>query len=72
LQLIYFVCKTDAYACECIPIHTQKTFCFTEQGKTVLEQPEQNRIEKNGFALSASKLIQEPINNLLSKSFRKE
>jgi len=46
-----------AYACECIPIHTQKTFCFTEHDETVLEQPEQNRIEKNGFAPSASELI---------------
>jgi len=61
-----------AYACECMPIHTQKTVCFTEHDKTVLEQPEQNRIEQNGFALSASELIQEPINRLFSESFRKE
>jgi len=77
LQLIYFVYKQTlydflAYACECIPINTQKTFCFTEHDKTVLAQPEQNRIEKNGFALSASELTQESINRLLSKSFRKE
>jgi len=38
----------------------------------VLEQTEQNRIEKNGFALSASELIQEHKNRLLSESFRKE
>jgi len=45
--------------------HTQKTVCFTEDDKTVLEQPEQNRIGKN-------ELIQGPINRLLSESFRKE
>jgi len=61
-----------AYACECIPIHTQKTLCFTEHNKTVLEQQEEKRTEKNGFALSASALIQDLINRLHSESFHKE
>jgi len=44
-----------------------------EHDKTELGQPEQNRTEKkNGFALIASELIQEPIDRLLSESFSKE
>jgi len=68
-SLVFHLCKrtfptgftrwftSETFFLELKGIHTQKTFCFTEHDKTVLEQLDQNRIEKNGFALSASELI---------------